>query len=101
MDRYIIRIGKQEDCAEILRLIKELANHEKKGEYVNITEESKYIQYNTREQKQIQCAYCTSMLRKCVHRAIVGLLHTLNTLTHIRTVLCIDLRYILSNHISV
>ncbi|XP_071818643.1 diamine acetyltransferase 1-like [Apostichopus japonicus] len=40
MDRYIIRIGKQEDCAEILRLIKELANHEKKGEYVNITEET-------------------------------------------------------------
>lgn len=42
MDRYILRRARQEDCKEILRLIQELANHEKKGEHVNITKESEY-----------------------------------------------------------
>lgn len=40
MDRYILRRARQEDCKEILRLIQELANHEKKGEHVNITKET-------------------------------------------------------------
>ncbi|KAK9504825.1 hypothetical protein O3M35_009005 [Rhynocoris fuscipes] len=40
MDKFVIRNGKREDCKEIMRLIKELADFEKKTEYVRINTET-------------------------------------------------------------